>query len=71
MDQDTQVVYGDLFSLFNKELYGPEPGEHIDQEGLVETLEGLDLNPEDEYVNRQFRRWWAYYGGSLQETSLS
>lgn len=70
MDQEAAVVYGDLFSLFTKELYGPEPGETIDQEGLRETLEGLDLNPEDQYINRQFRRWWGYYGGSLQEDVL-
>lgn len=65
MDQETQAVYGDLFSLFNREFFGPEPGESIDQEGLNETLEFIGLNPEDEYVQRQFRRWWAYYGGEV------
>lgn len=68
MDTDTKAAYGNLFALFNKNLYGPEPGEEINQEGLVETLEGLELNPEDAYVMSQFRRWWAYYGGSLEET---
>lgn len=65
MDQEIAVVYGDLFSLFGKELFGPEPGEAIDEEGLAETLEFMDLNPEDGYVQRQFRRWWAYHGGQV------
>lgn len=71
MDTEAKVEYGNLFSLFNANLYGPEPEEVIDQEGLVETLEGLGLNPEDEYVLSQFRRWWSYYGGSLEEAAIA
>lgn len=57
-----------MFALFNKELFGPEPGELIDQEGLAETLEFIGLDADDSYVQRQFRRWWAYYGGAVGQT---
>lgn len=64
---ESATLYGsDLFALFNKNLYGPEPGEQIDSEGLEETLQSLMLDPEDAYVQRQFKRWWAYYGGALK-----
>lgn len=66
MDTTDIVLSQDLFALFNKNLYGPEPGEKIDQEGLVETLLSLNLDPEIPHVLFQFKRWWRYWGGSLQ-----
>lgn len=55
----------DWFALFNANLYGPEPGEPIDQDGLELTLQSLDLDPGDARVLAQFKRWWGYHGGSL------
>lgn len=57
----------DLFQLFDANLYGPEPKEEIDLEGLHFTLLTLDLDPEDSHVMAQFKRWWWYHGGLLAE----
>lgn len=57
----------DLFPVFTEFMFGPEPGEVINQEGLVETLEYMGLNPADPHVFASFKRWWSFHGGSLEE----
>jgi len=60
------LVNPDLFSLFNREIYGPEPGEVMDLTCFEDTLVYLDLDPTSEFVRYQLGRWWKFWGGSLQ-----